>query len=342
MNSEWQNFLVSQGAVIGDDGQVAFPAAAPGDCELVDLSHLGLIAITGADADSFLQGQLTNDLRELTEQHSQMGSHCSPKGRMLANFRLLRRPGVIYLQLPAEMLPDLLKRLGMFKLRAQVELRDAGEQLLAIGLAGAGAAELLGSELGPVPELEAGVTQHQDLTLLRMPGSNPRFQVLGPPGQLIGLWVRLSARGAVPSSADHWALLDIRAGIPTLYRETVDAFVPQMANMQLVDGVSFTKGCYIGQEVVSRLQYLGKLKRRMFRAEVVSPSCPHPGDELFSDTSESGQGAGRVVDARSLGDGRHELLAVVEISAAEQDQVRLGVDGPLLHFLDLPYAYYPA
>jgi len=102
--------------------------------------------------------------------------------------------------------------------------------------------------------------------------------------------------------------------------------------------VSFSKGCYTGQEVVARLQYLGKLKRRMFRAEVASATCPRPGDELYSDASESGQGAGRVVDARPLGDGRHELLAVVEIGAAEQDRVRLGVGGPLLRFLELPYA----
>ena len=339
MNNEWQNFIVSQGAIIGDEGQAEFSGAmsASGNCDLFSLSHLGLIAVSGTEADSFLQGQCTNDLRELTEQHSQMSSHCNPKGRMLANFRLLRRAGVIYLQLPAENVPDVLKRLGMYKLRAKVELNDAGERLVAIGLAGPCAVDLLGAEVGDVPVRENAVTHSHPFTLLHMPGTTARFQVLAPTEPMIDLWTRLVARGAIPASRDRWTLLDIRAGIPTLYRATADTFVPQMTNMQLVDGVSFTKGCYTGQEVVARLQHLGKLKRRMFRAEVVSTVCPRPGEELYSEGSESGQGAGRVVDACSLGDGRHELLAVVEISAAEEGTVRLGAEGAPLQFLDLPY-----
>ena len=112
-----------------------------------------------------------------------------------------------------------------------------------------------------------------------------------------------------------------------------------MLNMQLVDGASFTKGCYTGQEVVARMQYLGKLKRRMYRGRVEAQPCPQPGDPLFSGASDSGQGAGKVVDARPTGDGGCELLAVVEIAAAEQGGVHLGEEGPELEFLELPYAF---
>jgi folate-binding Fe-S cluster repair protein YgfZ len=112
-----------------------------------------------------------------------------------------------------------------------------------------------------------------------------------------------------------------------------------MANMQLVDGVSFTKGCYTGQEVVARMRYLGKLKRRMYRAEISANQTPQPGDALTSETSESEQGAGRVLDAQPIGEDRHELLAVVEIDAAENGQVRLGEAGPVLTFKDLPYSF---
>jgi folate-binding protein YgfZ len=342
MNSEWQAFLISQGARTDAAGRAVLDGDASGDCDLFDLSHLGLIAVSGPDADAFLQGQLTNDLRELTEEHSQLSSHCSAKGRMQASFRMIRRAADILLQLPAETAPPLLKRLNLFKLRAQVELTDASHRLACLGLSGSRAGELLSQEQGPVPELDNGVAEHQEITLVRLPGPGPRFQALGPVARVTDLWTRLAARGATPAGRDAWALLDIRAGIPTVYAANAEAFVPQMVNMQLVDGVSFTKGCYTGQEVVARMQYLGKLKRRMYRAELESARAPQPGDELFSGSSASLQGAGRVVDARPVGEGRYELLAVVEIAAADQGDVHLGEDGPTLHFLDLPYGFEDA
>jgi tRNA-modifying protein YgfZ len=134
-------------------------------------------------------------------------------------------------------------------------------------------------------------------------------------------------------------LLDIRAGIPTIYDRTADAFVPQMANMQLIDGVSFNKGCYTGQEVVARMQYLGKLKRRMYLAEVESDTPPQPGDELFSTSTTSQQGSGSVVAASPLGGGRYEILAVVEVRSAESGEVRLSDHGPVLQFKALPYPF---
>jgi folate-binding protein YgfZ len=339
MNSEWLTFLQSQGALTDADGGVHFPPAAghPG-CLLFDLSHLGLLALRGEEADSFLQGQLTNDVRELTEEHCQLSSHCSAKGRMLANFRLLRRDGVIYLQMPRENVAPLLKRFSMFKLRAKVEISDADAELVCIGIAGDNASALLKTAALAVPEGENSVTRNADVSIARLPGTLPRFELFGPAAALISLWSQWVGQATV-QTADDWALLEIRAGMPTVYGATAEAFVPQMTNMQLIDGVSFTKGCYTGQEVVARMQYLGKLKRRMYLAEVRSPTPPRPGDELVADASASGQGAGRVVDARASADDCYELLAVVEIAAVEHSTVRLGENGPTLRFLDLPYAF---
>jgi folate-binding Fe-S cluster repair protein YgfZ len=112
-----------------------------------------------------------------------------------------------------------------------------------------------------------------------------------------------------------------------------------MANMQLIDGVSFHKGCYTGQEVVARMQYLGKLKRRMYLAEVDSETAPRPGDALFSPESSSQQGGGTVVMASPVGTGRYELLVVVEIKAAESGEVRLAEAGPLLRLKAPPYGF---
>ena len=107
------------------------------------------------------------------------------------------------------------------------------------------------------------------------------------------------ATGARPAAdpRNAWTLADIRAGLPTVFENTVEAFVPQMANLQLVGGVSFTKGCYTGQEIVARMQYLGKLKRRMYLAHVDSAEAPTAGDPLFSPQNASGSVRARSASA---------------------------------------------
>lgn len=344
MNSQWQEFLAAQGAQMLADGSVRFPGVGDsslgesGDCVLFDLSHLGLIAVTGADAESFLQGQLTNDIRELSGTHTQLSSHCSPKGRMLASFRVLRLGDSIYLQLPRERLPDTLKRLRLYVLRAKVTLEDASERLIRIGIAGNCAQAALALKGLAIPERDEDLATTEGVSVLRLPSPTPRFELIGPVDALTGLWSAL-AQVTAPGTPDLWALHDIRGGIPNVYTQTVDAFVPQMVNLQLIDGVSFSKGCYTGQEVVARMQYLGKLKRRMYWAEVETDSPPNPGDTLHAPTSTSEQATGRVVDARAAGPGRYELLAVVEIDVAEAGEVRLGERGPILRLRPPPYGF---
>lgn len=343
MNSQWKAFLHSRSAEIGDAGDTRFPGApASADCALCDLNHLGLIAVTGKDAADFLQGQLTNDVRELSGSHSQLSSHCSPKGRMLAIFRLFRIDETYFLQLPRTTLDATLKRLQIFVLRARVKLADASDDFAAIGLSGACAQGLLATEpFDNLPERENDIARSGDLVVIRAAGPTPRFQIIGPPAVMQALWDSLAAK-ATAVNAEHWSLLDIRAGIPSVYPETSDAFVPQMANMHLIDGVSFTKGCYTGQEIVARMQYLGKLKRRMYLAEVEADTAPAPGNALHSTASRSEQASGRVVDARNTGDNRYELLAVVEITAANAGDVRLGDDGPTVNLKEPPYGFPPA
>jgi len=339
MNPEWQAFLSSRGAAPTTEGGSDFPMMDALDCTLHDLSHLGLIRVSGADAQTFLQGQLTNDVRELSDEHTQLSSHCSPKGRMLANFRIWRQGDAYYLQPALERVGDLIRRLRMFVLRAQVSIEDASDDLVRIGIAGdCAAASLEGADLA-VPADEGNLQASGEVVVIRSPGPMPRFEIVGPTAALTAIWDRLAGT-AGPSSHDHWALLDIRSGIPSVYTATADAFVPQMANMQLVDGVSFHKGCYTGQEVIARMQYLGTLKRRMYRAAVDTDTPPRPGDMLHTSTSTSEQASGRVVDARPAGPGRFELLAVVEISATQSGEVRLGdADGPVVRFESPPYGF---
>jgi folate-binding protein YgfZ len=341
MSPVWREVLEASGARFDEMGLPRFPAVAADtnpDCQLFDLSHLGLIAIAGDDASGFLQGQLTNDVRELSDTHAQWSSHCSQKGRMLANFLIFRITGTHYLQLPGERISDLLKRLRMFVLRSRVSITDVSDDWARIAVAGDGAAAAI-SDLGlPIPTHENGLAHAAGLTLVRVPGPTARIEIIGSPDDMSEHWLAL-ARRATLMDREGWTLLDIRAGIPQILDRTADSFVPQMVNLHLIDGVSFNKGCYTGQEVVARMQYLGKLKRRMYLAEVETDTPPQPGDPLDSPDSRSQQGSGSVVMASPSGPGRYELLAVAEIQAAESGEMRLGAGGPRLRLQPPPYGF---
>lgn len=342
MNSQWRDFLQTRGAQFDEAGQTRFPAAPrSADPALCDLGHLGLIRVSGADALGFLQGQVTNDVRQVSVTHSQLAGYCNPKGRLLASFRIFRIDEALYLQLPRTQLDLVLKRLRMYVLRAQVALTDVTDDFTVIGLSGESAGDLL---MAALPDLSSPPADFNDqiqsgeLTLIRQAGTLPRFLILGPWPALTALWDRLAVQ-ATPLDASYWTLLDIRAGLPTIQPETREAFVPQMVNLQRVDGVSFTKGCYTGQEIVARMQYLGKLKRRLYIGEVTLDRPPAPGEELFSPISESAQTAGTIVEACSLGDGRWAISAVAEIAAVADGRLSLGEGGPRLPLEEPPYGF---
>lgn len=335
MNQQWKSFLESQGAST-DEGVARFEPGTLTQCNLFDLSHLGLIRVSGEDAVGFLQGQLTNDVRNLNAESSQLSAFCSAKGRMLASFRLFRIGEDIFLQAPRSRIVAMAQRLRMFILRAKVSLDDVSDDFAQFALAGDCATDLLGDL---APEAPDKVTQGNGFACIRVSGDRPRVLVAGSPDALKDLWQKAASR-VTPANAEAWRLLDIRAGLPIVQEQTVEAFVPQMANLQLINGVSFTKGCYTGQEVVARMQYLGKLKRRMYHVRLEETNCPTPGTTLFAPGSESGQGAGRIVDAAPSPDGGCEALAVIETAAVDAGEVRIeDAQGARLEFLKLPYGF---
>jgi len=340
MNSQWNSFLQTQSAGIGEnDGMRSGQNGANPACALIDLSHLGLISVHGEDAETFLQGQVTSDVRNLTDDHFQISACCNPKGRMLANFIAFRHQQKIVLQMPRDNQQVLLKRLPMFILMSKVKVADAGDELVCIGLLGDNAHALLQSQFSRVPAKAWDAAHENGFTLLRHPGETPRIEVIGEPDAMISLWEKLVGSATLCSS-ERWTLENIRAGVPTLYAATSESFLPQMTNMHLIDGVSFTKGCYTGQEVVARTKYLGKIKRRMYLARIDGDQCPQPGDALFSAESQSGQGAGNVVDAQVSADGGCEMLAVIEIARHDDGDVHISsVNGEKLHFQTLPYSF---
>ncbi len=281
------------------------------------LADWGLIRAAGADAAKFLHSQLTQDIEHLDATQARPAGYCSAKGRLLATFVVWRpAPAEVLLACSAELLPATLKRLAMFVLRAQCKLSDASAELPLWGLAGSAAS---------VQPWRCERTASGD-TLIGLPGSD------GVPRALLAS-AHAPALPALDSAA--WSWLEVGSGVPRLVSATVEQFVPQMVNLELVGGVNFQKGCYPGQEVVARSQYRGTLKRRAF--VFGSPQAAQPGQELF-DAADREQPAGMVVNAASFG-GRHRLLAEVKIAALQSGALHLGsADGPRLERVPMPYA----
>jgi tRNA-modifying protein YgfZ len=189
----------------------------------------------------------------------------------------------------------------------------------------------LGGELGD----DYAVARLSSTSVIRLPGN--RFEIFVPPDAAPGAWQTL-ARRCVMVGAGRWEWLDIHAGLPTVMARTQEQFVPQMANLELIGGVSFKKGCYTGQEIVARSQYLGKVKRRMFLAHIASDLAPQPGDKLFGQGPEE-QSGGMIVNAQPAPDGGYDTLAVVLSTSVEAGDVHWNTpDGPVLTFASLPYA----
>ena len=342
MTTAWHDFLRERGARIETDtishfGDAAAESRATRDGGIVaPLSHLGLIACSGEDAQTFLHGQLSNDVKQLTPERSEYAAYCSAKGRMLANFLLWREDQTYCLELARSLLPAVQKRLGMFVLRAKVKLVDVSESLPVLGLAG-NAAVIVLREIFPTLPQQAHQVVHDPAngTLIALPGG--RFQLIAGLESAKRLWDKLAAL-LRPVGAPCWEWLEIRNGLPLITSATQEQFVPQMANMDLIGAVNFQKGCYPGQEIVARTHYLGQIKRRMILAHVAAEAMPQPGDELFSSAIE-GQASGMVVNAQAAPDGGYDLLAVIQTASLTEATLHFRcTDGPALRIHPLPYS----
>lgn len=341
MNPIWQGFLERRGARIaggrveGFGDSVGELRAARDSAVLCDLSHFGLLRCSGDDGEAFLQSQLTGDVQQISLERAQYSSLCTPKGRMLASLLVWRTPEGFFLQLPAELADDIRRHLAKYVLRSKVKIADAEGDFVRFGVAGPGAQEALAEVVGDPPPGAFDVRLHGNTVVVRLPLD--RFEIAALPGEAAGLWERLERRAAA-AGAPAWDWLEVRAGVPVVLPATREEFVPQMANLDLIGGVSFKKGCYPGQEIVARTHYLGRLKRRLYLAHLEGSDAPTPGDLLFS-ADAAGQSSGTVANVAPSPDGGFDLLAVVQISSAESEVVCWkALDGPPLRFLPLPYS----
>ena len=306
----------------------------------VRLAHTGLIRVRGADAASFLHGQLTNDFSQLGLSEARLAAFCSAKGRMLASFVGFKRAhDELWLACRTDLLDAALKRLRMFVLRSKAQLDDAGAAgMVVLGLAGDAAARRLREASAEAADL-APWTHHRiegDASLVRLPDAAGRARWLwaGPAEAAEAL---LAALPALPLAAWDW--LEVRSGIAPVQAATVEAFVPQMLNYELVGGVNFQKGCYPGQEVVARSQYRGTLKRRTVLVHGDAPM--QAGAEVFW-SGDAGQPSGLVALAAPAPRGGHDALVELKLAARDDGSLHLGApDGPRLAPRPLPYTLPP-
>ncbi len=342
VNKNWQDFLTGHGAVIKNgqltgfgDGLEEIKAIENTDC-LVDLSHYPVVAVKGEDAMDFLQGQLSNDIKQVSANHTQLSAYCTPKGRMLSIFKVWQYEAHHYLlTLPAELVDTVIPRLRMYVLRSKVELRSA-DDLVHIGFSGPGAPEQLARHINTVPGTANDCAINNELLVTRIADKQPRFEIIGPQIKVQELWNKLAA-DATAVGAHAWEWRNIISGLPVVTAATSEAFVPQMGNLDILDGISFKKGCYPGQEIVARMKYLGKLKQRMFRARVKTRVPPKSGDALYAPNFPN-QAAGKVMTAEQADNDYSDLLIVAQISSVEEGDISTAMDdGIAVEIVPLPY-----
>ena len=318
MNPHWRSFLELTEAVFAVDssellnfGDAAGELKAAQDkTVLVPLTHLGLINAQGEDAKIFLHSQFTSDINHLTAGKAQHSAWCTAKGRMQASFLLWREGDGYQLALSADLQEAAQKRLQMFVLRSKVKLASLSAQKVILGLAGPQAEEALADAGMPCPTDSMTTQSADETTVLRL--DDGRFILIATNEAVSGLWQKLSIK-ARPAGIPVWRWLDIQAGLPLVTAATREEFVPQMADFEKIGGVSFQKGCYPGQEIVARAQYLGKVKRHLYRLKAAETL--NAGDDLHSPDNPD-QTCGKIVSAAPSPSGGYEALAVVQSNFA--------------------------
>jgi folate-binding protein YgfZ len=295
------------------------------------LPGFAVLRIAGTDAVQFLQGQFTSDIRLLADGRTQVSACCTNQGRVIAVVRFRQTDEAIYALLPAEMINKVATQLRKFVLRAKVEILQAADLHVGAVITGDAAQadvhrafDEAAMTMSPVPL--SGTTEV--VSFLYAPG---REVVAAPPAAWRSIR-GLSLNRPSPHAHQDWLAADIADGLPQVFAGTSEHFIPQMLNLDLIDGVSFTKGCYTGQEIIARTHHLGRVKRRTMRFVIPPGPIPAPMSNLLLD----GAKAADVLMTAGLPEDRIEILAVTNLDA--QGRTLVTEDGRPAEPRPLPYA----
>ncbi|MDZ7787476.1 MAG: folate-binding protein [Halofilum sp. (in: g-proteobacteria)] len=319
-------------------GNGAAPAQAPDDQSMAitdgsircRLDDRGLLSLQGADAATFLHGQLSTDVLGLETGTSRLTSYSDARGRLLMVGRLYAEPDRFLLEIPSDRIEPVRQQLAKYVLRADVRIEDVSNTLARCAAAGHSAAVALGAVVDSLPaEPGQSVISEAGARIVRLAGPRPRWQIHGEREAVTAVWDQLAGH-TVEVDSSQWRLLDIEAGIPAVHEATAGHFVAQMLNLDRLGAIDFRKGCYPGQEVIARTHYLGRIKRRMQLLHLsMNADTPTPGTAVEQD----GKKVGEVVEGAPLPVGGCLVLAVIHTGADDP----LSIDGQAAERRPLPY-----
>lgn len=308
MNPDWKDFLQAESALFDNDADIVFPPSEhEGDKRIYPIAHLGVLTVAGSDAAQFLQGQITCNINDITDIKSSLGALCNAKGRAICTFLLVKNNDAFLLILPEELLAAVKKRLQMYVLRAKVSLTDSSDQWCLIGEDAALSDDAPEHRFATARREHIGVDFHRRCLNIVEVDKAQKF------------WSERLNMGFRPEDSAQWRYLDIMSGIPWLTAATSEEFIPQMLNLDKLGGISFTKGCYTGQEIVARTHYLGKTKREMFVAECAIAIPPEPNSAIIDDMDHS---IGKILCAQNRNKGC-KMLIVLQVSDTHTYNLRL-------------------
>jgi len=349
MNADWKAFLTDKGAVFKDNDEIT--TFGQPDIErfmvkngpvIASLAHQALIKVTGEEAFDFLQGQLTNDLKEVSDQQAQLSAYCEPQGKVLAIMTVFKQQDAFYLSFDGSLKQTILQRLTLFKMRSKVELEEVSEQMIQVGYAGEFAdldvQRLLSTKIKHTYEAEH--IQEDDLSdiiAIKLPGPYHCYSFFGPVEQTKVLMDILKNNGEFTNTQD-WNLLHIVSGQPQVNETTSNEFIAQFLNLDKLNAINFKKGCFPGQEVIARMFYRGKATKRMMRLHMEEVLPLQPGDTFkLTDEADKNYKFTTVSSAPDVYEGT-VCLAIITIKPLESVQGQLKTENSAIATIEpLPY-----
>ncbi|WP_085298979.1 tRNA-modifying protein YgfZ [Cognaticolwellia mytili] len=302
------------------------------DVFAIALNSFKAISLTGEEQAKYLQGQVTCDVNSLAQEKLLTGAHCNAKGKVFSAFRLIERNSAYLLLQPASSIEQSLAELKKFGVFAKVEISQA-KDIDYLAIAGSKAAEKMAELFTQVPDTLTPVIQEQDTTLVYIAGEMSRYLIIDNADNL----AKVSAKFDFPTFNDNvWQLLEISEGFPILSKQYIAEYVPQMLNLQAINGISFTKGCYLGQETVARMQYLGKNKRALF-ALTGNAVNANTGDVIEKKLGENWRKAGDVLAAYQADDKQTYIQAILANDVDASTELRIKEHHMGLIISTLPY-----
>ena len=334
----WQDFLTQQGATITAGLATSFgetPGNYPGlSATLTDLGDLGVLALEGTDSKRFLQGQSTSDTEQLNADTVLPGAICNAKGRMLTSYHAVEpETDAVLLVMHRPLVDTTIDNLGKYAAFFKTTLSNASDDYRLLGISGADCESILEGQFDAIPTAINQLCITENGLLLRI--SPQQFLVIVKAASAEQLWQKL-ALSFTPTGLAYWRLQSIRAGQASVQAETFEQFVPQMLNLQATGAVNFKKGCYTGQEIVARMQYLGKLKRRTYRVIIEASTPPQVATEIYD--SANNKLVGSVLLAASADEKNTEMLAVLHEEQADASAFIINGETVTASIAELPYS----